>query len=200
MTFDLEGPLSRESEQELMRQLVAGDEDAVRTLYARFGRSVYTLGLRLLGSNEGAEELTQDVFLTAWRKGGRFDSTRGRLSTWLMAIAHNMAVDRLRHERGAARPSLVFMEELPEPAPVDEEEGMIERDQARRALSGLSPTERRLLSQAYFYGWTAREIAEADGIPLGTVKTRLRTALIKLRRTGAEEARTAARAMEGEAQ
>jgi RNA polymerase sigma-70 factor (ECF subfamily) len=197
MTFDPEGPLSRESEQELMRHLVAGDEDAIRMLYARFGRSVYTLGFRLLGSNEGAEELTQDVFLTAWRKGNRFDATRGRLSTWLMAIAHNMAVDRLRHDRGAARPSLVFMEELPEPAPHDEEIGLIERDQARRAMACLSPAERRLLSQAYFYGWTAREIAEADGIPLGTVKTRLRTALIKLRRAGAEEARAAARAMEG---
>ncbi|HYT79452.1 MAG TPA: sigma-70 family RNA polymerase sigma factor [Actinomycetota bacterium] len=180
-----------------MRQLVAGDEDAIRTLYARFGRSVYTLGVRLLGTNESAEELTQDVFLTAWRKGSRFDAARGRLSTWLMAIAHNMAVDRLRHDRGVARPSLVFMEELPEPTPQDEEDRLIERDQARRAMAGLSPTERRLLSQAYFYGWTAREIAEADGIPLGTVKTRLRTALIKLRRAGAEEARAAARAVEG---
>ncbi len=197
MTFDPEGPLSRESEQELMRQLVAGDEDAIRTLYARFGRSVYTLGVRLLGTNESAEELTQDVFLTAWRKGSRFDAARGRLSTWLMAIAHNMAVDRLRHDRGVARPSLVFMEELPEPTPQDEEDRLIERDQARRAMAGLSPTERRLLSQAYFYGWTAREIAEADGVPLGTVKTRLRTALIKLRRAGAEEARAAARAVEG---
>jgi RNA polymerase sigma-70 factor, ECF subfamily len=197
MTFDPEGPLSRESEQELMRQLVAGEEDAIRTLYSRFGRSIYTLGLRLLGSNEGAEELTQDVFLTAWRKGSRFDATRGRLSTWLMAIAHNMAVDRLRHDRGAARPSLVFMDELPEPPPHDEEEGLIERDQARRAMAGVSPAERRLLSQAYFFGWTAREIAEADGIPLGTVKTRLRTALIKLRRAGAEEARAAARMMDG---
>jgi RNA polymerase sigma-70 factor, ECF subfamily len=197
MTFEVEGPLSRESEEELMRQLVAGDEDAIRTLYSRFGRSVYTLGLRLLGSNEGAEELTQDVFLTAWRKGSRFDATRGRLSTWLMAIAHNMAVDRLRHDRGAGRPSLVFMEELPEPAPHDEEAGLIERDQARRAMACLSIPERRLLSQAYFYGWTAREIAEADGIPLGTVKTRLRTALIKLRRAGAEEARAAARAADG---
>jgi RNA polymerase sigma-70 factor (ECF subfamily) len=176
-----------------MRLLVAGDEEAVRTLYARFGRSVYTLGFRLLGSNEGAEELTQDVFLTAWRKGSRFDASRGRLSTWLMAIAHNMAVDRLRHDRGAARPSLVFMDELPEPPPTDEEVGWIERDQARRALAGLSPAERRLLSQAYFHGWTAREIAEAEGIPLGTVKTRLRTALIKLRRAGAEEARAAGR-------
>jgi RNA polymerase sigma-70 factor, ECF subfamily len=193
MILDPEGPLSREAEQELMRLLVSGDEEAVRTLYARFGRSVYTLGLRLLGSNEGAEELTQDVFLTAWRKGARFDASRGRLSTWLMAIAHNMAVDKLRHDRGAARPSLVFMDELPEPVPTDEEAGWIERDQARRALAGLSAAERRLLSQAYFQGWTAREIAEAEGIPLGTVKTRLRTALIKLRRAGAEEARAAGR-------
>jgi RNA polymerase sigma-70 factor (ECF subfamily) len=192
MTFEHEGPLSRESEQELMRQLVAGNEQAIRALYARFGRPIYTLGRRLLGSNEGAEELTQDVFLTAWRKGARFDSTRGRLSTWLMAIAHNMAVDRLRHDRGAGRPSLVFVDELPEPAPVEEEDLLVEREQARQALAGLSSMERQLLSQAYFHGWTAREIAEADGIPLGTVKTRLRAALIKLRKAQAEQARAGA--------
>lgn len=194
MTFDREGPLSRESEQELMQQLVAGNEEAIRSLYARFGRSVYTLGMRLLGSSEGAEELTQDVFLAAWRKAGRFDSSRGRLSTWLMAIAHNIAVDRLRHERGAGRPPLVFMDELPEPVPEAEEDLLIERDQARRALAGLPPAERHLLTQAYFLGWTAREIAEADGIPLGTVKTRLRAALIKLRNAQAEEARAVAMA------
>ena len=95
MALDHEGPLSSESEQVLMRQLVAGDDDAVRALYGRFGRSVYTLGVRLLGSNESAEELTQDVFVAAWRKADRFDAARGRLSTWLMAIAHNMAIDRL---------------------------------------------------------------------------------------------------------
>jgi RNA polymerase sigma-70 factor (ECF subfamily) len=199
MTFEHEGPLSRESEQELMRQLVAGNEEAIRTLYGRFGRSVYTLGMRLLGSNEGAEELTQDVFLAAWRKAGRFDSNRGRLSTWLMAIAHNMAVDRLRHERGAGRPPLVFMDELPEPPPQAEEDLLIEWDRARRALAGLSLADRHLLSQAYFYGWTAREIAESDGIPLGTVKTRLRAALTKLRNAQAEEARAAAMA-EGRAE
>jgi RNA polymerase sigma-70 factor, ECF subfamily len=192
MTFDFEGPLTRESEQELMHQLVAGDERAIRTVYSRFGRSVYTLALRLLGSAEAAEELTQDVFLAAWRKGARFDSTRGRLSTWLMAIAHNLAVDRLRHERGAGRPTLVLVDEVPESAAVDEEGALLDRDRARRALAGLSPAERHLLSQAYFYGWTAREISEAEGIPLGTVKTRLRTALIKLRNAREEEARTSA--------
>ena len=81
-----------------MQQLLAGNDDAVRALYTRFGRPVYTLGLRLLGTREAAEELTQDVFLTAWRKAARFDTTRGRLSTWLMTIAHNLAVDRLRRE------------------------------------------------------------------------------------------------------
>jgi RNA polymerase sigma-70 factor (ECF subfamily) len=197
MTFDREGPLSSESEQELMRQLVAGEEDAIRALYTRFGRSVYTVGFRLLGSAESAEELTQDVFLAAWRKAARFDAERGRLSTWLMAIAHNMAVDRLRHERGAGRPPLVLVDELPEPSPADDEDVLVQRDRARRALAGLSPAERQLLSQAYFYGWTAREIAEADGIPLGTVKTRLRTALIKLRKAEADHEKAASRLARG---
>ncbi|HEY1330251.1 MAG TPA: sigma-70 family RNA polymerase sigma factor [Actinomycetota bacterium] len=171
-----------------MRQLLAGDEDAVRALYARFGASVYTLGRRLLGSPESAEELTQDVFVAAWRKAARFDSSRGRLSTWLMAIAHNIAVDRLRHERGPSRPSLVLLAELPEPAPTEEENGVVDRATASRALEDVSAQERALLARAYFQGWTAREIAEADGIPLGTVKTRLRAALIKLRRAQAEQA------------
>src|ERR1041385_728067 len=197
MTFEREGPLSPESEQMLVQQLLAGDERAIRNLYGRFGRPVFSLGLRLLGSAEAAEELTQDVFLTAWRKAGRFDATRGRLSTWLMAIAHNLAVDRLRHDRGAGRPGLVLVEEMPEPAPAEEEDQLIERETARRALAGLSPPERQLLTLAYFHGWTAREIAEADGIPLGTVKTRLRTALIKLRKTQSEQARAAARIGEG---
>jgi RNA polymerase sigma-70 factor, ECF subfamily len=196
MTFEREGPLSPESEQALMQQLLAGDDRAIRNLYGRFGRPVYTLGLRLLGSNEAAEELTQDVFLAAWRKASRFDAARGRLSTWLMAIAHNLAIDRLRHERGAGRPVLVLVDEMPEPAPSEEESQLIERETARRALAGLSPAERQLLSLAYFHGWTAREIAEADGIPLGTVKTRLRTALIKLRKAQHEQALEEARIAE----
>jgi RNA polymerase sigma-70 factor (ECF subfamily) len=115
-----------------------------------------------------------------------------------MAIAHNMAVDRLRHERGVARPMLVLVDELPEPAPGEEEEStLIHRDTARRALACLSQAERQLLSQAYFFGWTAREIAEAAGIPLGTVKTRLRTALIKLRAANSEQAKASARMGEG---
>ena len=165
-----------------MEGLLAGDDVAIRAIYARFGRPVYTLGMRLLGTREAAEELTQDVFLTAWRKAARFDATRGRLSTWLMTIAHNLAVDRLRRETGVTRPTLVLVDEVPERPGVDEEAVVLERDAAVRALASLSDAERRLLARSYFRGLTAREIAEADGIPLGTVKTRLRAALIKVRR------------------
>src|SRR5262245_7470593 len=172
-----------------MEGLLAGDDAAIRALYVRFGRPVYTMGMRLLGSREAAEELTQDVFLAAWRKAARFDPARGRLSTWLMTIAHNLAVDRLRRETGVTRPHLVLVDEVPEIGWVDEEEPVIERDAAIRALESLSDPEKRLLARAYFGGLTAREIAETDGIPLGTVKTRLRTALIKVRRANQDKER-----------
>ena len=165
-----------------MEGLLAGDDAAIRALYARFGRPVYTMGLRLLGSREAAEELTQDVFLTAWRKAARFDPQRGRLSTWLMTIAHNLAVDRLRRETGVSRPTLVLVDEVPDAPGLDEEAILIERDAAMRALESLTEAERLLVSRSYFRGLTAREIAEADGIPLGTVKTRLRSAMIKVRK------------------
>jgi RNA polymerase sigma-70 factor, ECF subfamily len=165
-----------------MEGLLAGDDDAVRALYARFGKPVYSLGLRLLGTREAAEELTQDVFVTAWRKAARFDPLRGRLSTWLMTIAHNMAIDRLRRESGMSRPTLVLVDEVPDAPGIDEEMVVVERDAAMRALAALTDAERRLLTRAYFRGNTAREISEADGVPLGTVKTRLRTALIKVRK------------------
>src|SRR2546426_7271145 len=118
--------------------LLAGDEEAIREVYQRFARPVYTLGFRLLGSAEAAEELTQDVFVTAWRKAARFDPTRGRLSTWLMAIAHNLAIDRLRRDTGATRPNLMLMDQVPDVPGPDEEDLLLERDAALRALASLS--------------------------------------------------------------
>jgi RNA polymerase sigma-70 factor (ECF subfamily) len=185
-----DGPLLAREELQLVEGLLAGNEDAVRALYARYARPIFTLGLRLLGSREAAEELTQDVFLAAWRKAASFDPNRGRLSTWLMTIAHNLAVDRLRRETGASRPHLVLVDEVPEVIGADEDEPFMERDEAVRALSSLSDAERQLLARAYFGGFTAREIAESDGIPLGTVKTRLRTALIKVRKANQDKERT----------
>ena len=182
MTAQSEGPLIAREEQQLVEQLRAGNEDAIRAIYARFSRPVFSMGMRILGSAEAAEELTQDVFVMAWRKAARFDASRGRLSTWLMTIAHNLAVDRLRRETGVSRPTLVLVDEVPDAPGLDEEAVLIERDSALRALESLSPAERLLVGRAYFRGQTAREIAEADGIPLGTVKTRLRSAMIKVRK------------------
>jgi RNA polymerase sigma-70 factor (ECF subfamily) len=99
-----------------------------------------------------------------------------------MTIAHNLAVDRLRRETGVSRPTLVLVDEVPDAPGLDEEAVLIERDAALRALSSLTEAERRLVARAYFRGMTAREIAESDGIPLGTVKTRLRSAMIKVRK------------------
>ena len=189
MNVRADGPLLPREEERLVQGLLAGDEDAIRAVYARFARPVYAMGLRILGSNEAAEELTQDVFLTAWRKAARFDPSRGRLSTWLMTIAHNLAVDRLRRETGVRRPTLVLVDEVPEIAGEGEENALLERDAALRALESLSEAERRLLARAYFRGFTAREISEDDGIPLGTVKTRLRAALIKVRRANLDKER-----------
>ena len=145
--------------------------------------------MRLLGTREAAEELTQDVFVTAWRKAARFDATRGRLSTWLMTIAHNLAVDRLRRDTGCRGPrSCWSTRSRTRPGrrggPAD---GARRRD--ARALVAVGGRAARLLARAYFRGLTAREIAEADGIPLGTVKTRLRAALIKVRRANEEKER-----------
>jgi RNA polymerase sigma-70 factor (ECF subfamily) len=182
------GSLSPQAERELVGRLLAGDEDAVRALYARFARPVFGMGYRILGSRESAEELTQDVFLAAWRKADRYDPARGRLSTWLMTIAHNMAVDRVRREAGRPVGSSAWLDEVAERG-TTEEDALLDREAARAILLAVSGSERRLLFLSYFRGLSAREIAEADGIPLGTVKTRLRTILIKLRRAhGGKEA------------
>jgi RNA polymerase sigma-70 factor (ECF subfamily) len=184
------GPLSPQGEQELIRRLRLGEEEAIRTVYQRFARPVFGMGLRILGSAEAAEELTQDVFLAAWRKADRYDPTRGRLSTWLMAIAHNMAVDRLRRQATQIPTSPAGIDDLAlVAAEGDEEEAVLDREALRQVLAGLSPRERRLLFLAYIRGWTAREISDADGVPLGTVKTRLRSTLIKLRRAHGKEVR-----------
>jgi len=175
------GPLTPGEERELMQRLALGDDEAIRVVYDRFARPVYTLVLRMLRSPQIAEELTQDVFVAAWRKSAAYDPTRGRLSTWLMTIAHNTAVDRIRREAVRLNHSALPLEDAADRG-VHEDDGALDRVMAARFLSALAPGERRLLELAYFRGWTAREIAERDGIPLGTVKTRIRATLIKLRR------------------
>jgi len=176
-----DGPLTPEAERDLVRRLISGDEEAVRILYGRFGGPVYGLGLRLLASPEAAQELTQDTFVAVWRKAGQYDPTRGRLSTWIMVIAHNLGVDRLRRDSRRPLALVEDVERLAEET-VEAESRIVDRLAAGEMLAVLSAAERRLVLLAYYRGWTAREISLHDATPLGTVKTRLRSALIKLRR------------------
>jgi RNA polymerase sigma-70 factor (ECF subfamily) len=104
-----------------------------------------------------------------------------------MTIAHNLAIDRLRRETGVTRPKLVLVDEVPESPQSVDEDLLLERDAALRAIASLTDAERRLIARTYFRGMTAREISDADGVPLGTVKTRLRSALIKVRKANADK-------------
>lgn len=160
---------------DLLRRIEAGDRAALADLYDQHAPLVNSLCLRILRDRAEAEEVLQEVFLQAWRQAGRYDPARGSVTSWLAVIARSRALDRLR--RRAAR------REAPEAAiPVEVEvPRTAEAIAVRDALQALPPSQRRALELAYYEGLTQVEIAERTGEPLGTVKTRMRTALLRLR-------------------
>jgi RNA polymerase sigma-70 factor (ECF subfamily) len=167
-----------------MRAFAAHDVAAAEALYERFASRVYGLGIVMLGSDAAAQDLVQDTFVKLWRSAGRFDARRGRLDTWVLLVARSLAIDALRRRVLESR-SLQAVgstgDAAPEPGPdeVVETEDLAER--ARRAMASLSDGQRAALELAYFGGRTSSEVAEMEGIPVGTAKTRIRTALLKLR-------------------
>ena len=176
----------------LMRAFAAHDRGAARTLYARFVSRIYGLGIVMLGSDAAAQDLVQDTFVKLWRNAERYDATRGKLETWVLLVARSLAVDALRRRvlevrslDAAGRPR----EEDPAAGPEElaETGDMVER--ARRAMARLPGEQRAALELAYFGGKTSAEVAELEGIPVGTAKTRIRTALLRLRDAMAEEHR-----------
>ncbi len=166
-----------------------GDGRAVAALYDRYGSLVFSLGLRMLGNREAAEELVQEAFLRAWRQIATYQPALGRVSNWLLGIARNLAIDELR--RRGARPQTVSNDENDEQIAqiaTSHEEDPAERVQAaaqsaeiRQALNALPPAQREVMELAYYSGLTQSEIAARLGDPLGTVKTRMRLATQKLR-------------------
>jgi len=175
-------PAERSDDALLLRHVATGDADALRELYDRYGAVLFGLAYRTLGDRQLAEDCVQEVFVTAWRSAGRYDPRRASVTTWLFAIARNKTVDALRRRsRRAAEP-------LPERWPDDESPDAAElvtaNDQGERvasALAELPPHQLETISLAYFEGLTQAEIAARLGIPLGTVKGRLRLALDRLR-------------------
>jgi RNA polymerase sigma-70 factor, ECF subfamily len=170
---------------ELLRRMRLCDESALEALYARYGGLVYALALRIVGDPELAREVLQDTFLRSWGGRDAYDPERGRVPWWLMGIARNRAVDLLRSRPHQAR--LREREPLP-PAPRASDaarreagDAVVLRHAVTSALRGLSPVQRQAIELAYYGGLTQSEIARELGEPLGTVKSRTREALERLR-------------------
>jgi RNA polymerase sigma-70 factor (ECF subfamily) len=168
-----------EQDLELVRRLAAGDEDAVRDLYAAFGQRLYAYALRLTDDPAAAEDATQETLVVAWRTAGKFRG-EGRLLAWLLGIVHHMALRGLRH-----RPQPLETLEETAPAPDESPEQRTQAEETRRwvrdGLRDLSPEHRAVLDLVFYQGLTLREVAAVCGIPLGTVKSRLSHARARLR-------------------
>ncbi|MBF6600211.1 MAG: sigma-70 family RNA polymerase sigma factor [Dehalococcoidia bacterium] len=183
-------------DDELMERLCARDLAAFEHLYDRYSDLVHSVVLRVVGDGYVAEDVTQDVFLRLWRKPEQFDVSRGKFVTWLLSVARNRSIDerrshgrRLRHEALPATPD----EDEALPSMRDDEDPALasvvadDRRAVRQAMELLPPEQRLAISLAYFGGLTQQEIANTLGQPLGTVKTRIRLGMQKMR--GALETR-----------
>jgi len=174
-------------DRDLVAAVAGGSGDAVAELYDRYGATVYGLALRVMGQPDLAEDVAQDVFAQVWRDAGRYDAARSTVAGWIVMLTRTRAIDRLRARR--ARPDvsrgvdtthaspLASTDRTPEASTIVAEDTRL----VRGALARLPDQFRSLVELAYYEGLTHREIAERTGIPLGTVKSRLRDAVGTLR-------------------
>jgi RNA polymerase sigma-70 factor (ECF subfamily) len=173
------------SDEFLLAGLAAGDVDAAVAFVRRFQRRVYGLALTIVGNPEAAEDVTQETFTRAWRHAAAFDPRRGRVSSWLLSIARNLAIDAVRlrgsdrADRERLASQLLVSGERAEPG--DRAWQLDDSERVRAALAALPDEQRQAVVLAGCFGRTANEISELEGVPLGTVKTRIRTAMLKLR-------------------
>jgi RNA polymerase sigma-70 factor, ECF subfamily len=176
------------SDADLIGRAAAGDARALEVLYDRYSRVVFSFALKTLRDRQAAEELLQEVFFRVWQQGGAFRESRGSFVSWLLSITHNMAIDEVRRRR--RRPQKADSEE-PETilAAVADTGSDVEdevwlgtlRETIATAMDQLPAAQRDAIELAYYQGLTQREIAEALGEPLGTIKTRMRLGMQKLR-------------------
>jgi RNA polymerase sigma-70 factor (ECF subfamily) len=170
----------------LLAAIQGRDDAALGTLYDRYGRLALGVAYRILGERGVAEDVVQEAFLNVWRKASGYQPGRGSVRTWLLTIVHNLAIDR-RRGRHRREMTDVQIDEVEYSLGTDDEElfstvsGEIEAEQVRRAIADLPAEQRQPIVLAYFGGLTHQEIAEQTGTPLGTVKSRMRLGLQKLR-------------------
>jgi RNA polymerase sigma-70 factor, ECF subfamily len=168
------------AEAELLDRVRGGEESAMAELYDRYAPVVYSAALRVLGEPAAAEDVLQDVFVRLWRNPEAFDATRGSLAAWLAVIARHRAIDQMRKRRPEADFDEVVLSVDPDLDGLAERAEAIE--QVRVVLGGMASEQRKALEMAFFEGMTHVEIAARTGEPLGTVKTRIRNALIMVRK------------------
>lgn len=157
-----------------------GDQGAMAALYDRYSSIVYSVALRVLGETSAAEDILQEVFMQLWRNPGAFDASRGNLAAWLSVIARNRAIDALRKRHPETDVENVILSVEPDLAGEAERARALEK--VRGALGVMPPAQRSALEMAFFEGLTHTEIAAKTGEPLGTVKTRIRSGLLALRK------------------
>src|SRR5215475_1852615 len=167
---------------DLMKRVAAGDQDAFATLYDAIAPRAYGLVRRIMRDPALAEEVTQDALIEVWRNASRFDAERGSAIGWILSIAHNRAVDRVRAEQAAAdRDRRVGAASVPFDEVIAEVTARLEHEAVRRCLRALTSIQREAILLAYYGGLTYRDVAERLGAALPTVKTRMRDGLIRLR-------------------
>ena len=167
------------TDAELIRLVAGGDRPAFEELHRRYARPVLGIALRRLGDRGRAEDVTQDTFTSVWRSAARFDPARGAATSWIFTVARNAITDGLRRR---IEPTVDNPPEIPAPGPgpADAAEAEWLSWRVHRALEELPEHERSLIELAYWSGLSQSEIADYVGLPLGTVKTRTRTALRRL--------------------
>jgi RNA polymerase sigma-70 factor (ECF subfamily) len=169
------------SEGELVAALARGDRDALGVLYDRFAPQMLGPALRLPRSRRDAEDLVHDGFLEAWQKAPSYDGSRGPVRAWLLLRVRSRAIDRVRALATAREFAMAEASSAPPPPAAPEQGSAPDRARARRALEALPPEQRAVVELAYFEGLSCRDMAERLAIPVGTIKSRLFTAMRSLR-------------------
>lgn len=169
-----------EADTTLLDRVRRGDEAAMAVLYDRYSKVVYSVSLRVLREPASAEDVLQEIFMQVWRNPGTFLETKGSLGGWLAVVARNRSIDTLRRKKPTDQVEEVALASPFNLAVESERNFMMER--ARAAIVHLPQEQRKTLEMAFFDGLTHTEIAEMTGDPLGTVKTRIRSALLTLRK------------------
>jgi RNA polymerase sigma-70 factor, ECF subfamily len=178
------GPDSDRTDRESMERLARGDLGALDQLYEHYGAMSFSIAYRITGDRAAAEDVVQEAFLGAWRNAGRYVDARGTVRAWLLSIVHHRAIDAVRRRRPTSELPEIdagLPEALTLPDTWAEVEVGLDRDDIREALGRISDVQREAIELAYFGGLTQTEIAERTGVPLGTVKGRMRLGLEGLR-------------------